>query len=869
MTVNGARVVRWLDGLVVVEFLALTFLLGCFLDRDTDIWFHLRAGREMLAGHGIPRVDSYIFAVTGAEWIDLHWAFQIAAAWLYARGGFAALTIAAATLAATAAGIALVGTTRRRSVMVSVWCFLPAVFVMSARFYPRPEMVSLACLAAFLCILHHAARNPRLLWLLVPVQFVWVNVQGLFVLGPIVLATWLADRAIRGAVFREPRVTRQLVAACFGVVLVCFINPYGWKGVAFPLTLFQRMSTERGFYGQQIGELMSVPDVVLRTGISSVYLRISFLLLAAAGASFLLLRRRTALFWFRFLTFVAFAVLGVLAVRNQPQFALVAGAVLAWNVGDWHATRLPSSLVQRASVRIVTSAILVGLMLWVATGQFYAYAGEARVTGLGEHPHWYGHDAARFAAQPDMPRNFVAYHEGQAAVLEFHMRPEQRVFVDPRLEVAPRNAFEQYYDIASAMARRDPRGIEQLLQLPQPLGMLVNHSTHFNVEAALLGDPRWQCIWFDAVAGVYVAGTDGAFNARHAIDFGAKYFGPRAAVRQTDSSVVATMAQLQEAEGLFRIGRELVAAPTASRPLARTMLLLGVSKARDLSAVLPYSIRLAHLVASGSVLVYGTPDPQIPVNEWEPEMLLAPSRARYVLNRIRRGAAADFQSSFTLFGIAQALGDPDAVWSAGEQLVGLRPTNAAEFEVQAQVRTLLRQLIAVRAAEAPFTAAMNHADLVTRAQELVDGHRFLRALTLIERSLAAGLEGTPPWELVDLRARLFLLAGDPERARSIWLQGAEPGTPAGHSAALARRLGNAYFVEGRLDEAAESYRAALAAEPSHSPARYGLAITELERGDPAAVVRECEAALQPGALSARPSEFCRETAAFARRYLRQ
>ena len=56
--VRSETALRWLDRLLLVELVALTFLLGCFLDKDTDIWWHLRAGREILAGAGIPRVDS-------------------------------------------------------------------------------------------------------------------------------------------------------------------------------------------------------------------------------------------------------------------------------------------------------------------------------------------------------------------------------------------------------------------------------------------------------------------------------------------------------------------------------------------------------------------------------------------------------------------------------------------------------------------------------------------------------------------------------------------------------------------------------------------------------------------------------------------
>ena len=224
----------------------------------------------------------------------------------------------------------------------------------------------------------------------------------------------------------------------------------------FPLTLFRRMSSERGFYAQHIGELMSIPDLVLRTGISSIYMRLSVTLLLAAAGSFALGRARHPLIYFRASAFLLFAGLGLLAMRNQPQFALIAGAVLAWNVGDWLAARRQAPIIDRAVTRILTSATLVGLIFWVATGGFYTYAAEGRVVGLGEHPSWYAHAAAAFAAREEMPRHFVAYHEGQAAVLEFHMRPDQKVFVDPRLEVSPRRGLEQVTtSLAAEMSRRD------------------------------------------------------------------------------------------------------------------------------------------------------------------------------------------------------------------------------------------------------------------------------------------------------------------------------------------------------------------------------------------------------------------------------
>jgi tetratricopeptide (TPR) repeat protein len=860
---NESTVVRWLDRLLLAELAVLTFLLGSFLDRDTDIWWHLRAGRDMLAGGPIPRTDSYVFATQGAEWIDVHWGFQLAAAWLHAHYGFAALTVATAVAAVLAIGIVL-ATRRERSTVALVWCWLPAIFVASARFFPRPEILSFVCLAAFLWILDRADHRPVLLWLLVLIQLVWINVHSLFVLGWVIVGCWLIDRAIAGALSQQHAGWRHRWLAPIAMVLVAFVNPYTWKGVTFPVTLFSRMSTERDFYGTHIGELMSIPAVVMQTGVSSVYVRVSLVLLIVTAASFALRRHRFPFLYYRLLLFLLFGALGLVATRNQPQFALVAGAVLAWNVGDWLAQRPETSIVERAVARILTSAVLVGLILWTATGRFYVYAGEGRIAGFGEHPLWFAHTAARVAAAAEMPKRIVAFHEGQAAVFEFHMRPDQQVFVDPRLEVTPRIALERYYSLAAAVARREPSWQAQLAALGQPLGLLVDHQSHHAFESGVIDDPSWRCIWFDAVAAVYVPASDTRFADR-AIDFGARYFGAgNAHASDASQSASATPAErLRYAESLFDVGRGLLDGEGERRSLGRVMLLQSGAQARELLAALGASARVARLLAQSALGTYAQLGPSKFSPDTGPEPLLGLARARYFLSRALAHAPADFQVTSSMVAIAERVGDPDALWVAGSRLASLRARTAPEYELQRQARMMLRNLLAVRAAELPPLPPVTVAELLANTQTFVSAGRFMRALDTIESYLRDAPGESLPWQLADLRAMLFLLNGYPQQARQVLTEnGASAPTPA----ALNARLASTYFVEGRLSEAADLYGSAIASAPIGPATRFGLAISRLELGDAPGFIRECRAATTADAVPSELAEFCREMTAFASRY---
>ena len=76
-----------LDGLLIVLFLGLTFLLGAFPLKDADIYWHLRTGDLIRQTGKVPQTDIFTFTREGTPWIDLHWIFQIGVSWLFERGG--------------------------------------------------------------------------------------------------------------------------------------------------------------------------------------------------------------------------------------------------------------------------------------------------------------------------------------------------------------------------------------------------------------------------------------------------------------------------------------------------------------------------------------------------------------------------------------------------------------------------------------------------------------------------------------------------------------------------------------------------------------------------------------------------------------
>jgi tetratricopeptide (TPR) repeat protein len=131
--------------------------------------------------------------------------------------------------------------------------------------YVRPETISLLYISVVMSVLFHWRKHPRAMWLLPPVFLCWVNTQGLFVLGFILMGAAIAEAAFDPAMYqRSQRPWWARVVATTGLCLIaCLFNPYGLKGLFFPLEL---AGTMRNPIFRTIGELMPVPQFIQSLG---------------------------------------------------------------------------------------------------------------------------------------------------------------------------------------------------------------------------------------------------------------------------------------------------------------------------------------------------------------------------------------------------------------------------------------------------------------------------------------------------------------------------------------------------------------------------------------------------------------------------
>ncbi|WP_406700376.1 tetratricopeptide repeat protein [Singulisphaera sp. Ch08] len=876
-----------LDWILITAFLALTFLLGVFPLKDTDFWWHLRTGDWIRQNQTVPTTDLFTFTVPDHPWIDLHWGFQVALSWGYAHGGVVALNLAKCVI--TCIALLLVVTAKKRDwpIWVMLLGWLPALLVLSGRMYIRPETLTLLYLCAFLAILFRWDKRPRLAFLLPIVQVAWVNSQGLFVLGPILIGFALVAAIFRPGAFASSRTSwwRTIGIATLLTGAACLLNPYGLRGALYPFQLLQTMGNP--IFSKHIAELTPVPEFIKRNvGWNNLPLCLQLLTMILGALSFLVpilwsvatrtpastpltdpqletpgrgtskkdapkSKRKSAkqakpaqesprepvrdwsMTLFRFLLFAAFCRLSWQATRNSHQFAAVVGTITAWNLAEWAAAirrRKPriegESLFPFILPRLATLGCISLVFAIVVSGRFYAWAGEDRRIGLGEEPLWFPHEAVKFAGKPGMPNRFLSFHDGYAALYDYYHGAERT----PGLE---RKVF-----VDARLEVVGPELYQRYLNLQSQMSP-GKESSNWPAQLDEIGRPV-------VLAGHAVNASIGA-NMMTSSHWRCVWFDPIVGVFVHDSNTeIVRTDQVDFAARHFRPNSAttpqgidaLVATVKAiwtyagvlqaySRSdLARPMVLLGLDYARKIVQNDPDSPTGWKLI--GEIETAREPAKEamnrVPRYRFSFDPVFDLSAVRATY-ALRRAHLAAPNDFLTLLLLSHLYQDR-LMYEAVIPLYErlIGLRPINQSQSETQAKSTL-ELEQLRGQLGPEIRSTweNRSELDRIVVSMLATGRAEAAADLLERAYPSE---TRPWEITDRIATLRLHLGEAERARILWQKASAPPQPAVRSA----RVAVTYLVEGSFDEARRLYQEAIQDDADLFEAHYGLAVLEQDAG---------------------------------------
>lgn len=230
--------------LLAVLLAGIIFVLLPKSNADPDLGWHLRNAQWLLRQHAFLRQDIYSFSVRGKPWMDHEWLaeipFYLGWRWFGDRGIF---MMSYAAVTTVLLGIFALATIQSRNAKAAFLASLLAIALASVSFGPRTLLFGWIFLVVELAILYRFRSAPNWLWVLPPLFLVWVNCHGSWLIGLVVLETFALSGCVEGnwgsIEAQRWSVPQARKLACVSALSVAalFVNPYGWRLVAYPFNL--------------------------------------------------------------------------------------------------------------------------------------------------------------------------------------------------------------------------------------------------------------------------------------------------------------------------------------------------------------------------------------------------------------------------------------------------------------------------------------------------------------------------------------------------------------------------------------------------------------------------------------------------------
>lgn len=353
------------DIVLVGVVLVFAFLASSFAVRNSDFWLHLAGGRLLAEGRYTFGVDPFAFTTENQYWANHAWFFDWLLYLLHQQFAGAVLVVLKALIISLLAFVLL---RLRRSECGRGWptaCTLMAIAALSPRLLLHSATLSYVFLGLTLGLLwrprpraaplRQQLRHDAPLLLLF---LLWVNVDGWFLLGPLVAGLfWLGDRIAPDSERRTP--------GWLGLVglTVCVLNPHHVHAFTLPVELMPLPDALRR--DVRFESLYTTPWRMIRyyhplSGINVA--NSAYLGLLVVGVLSFLLNIRNAAGW-RVLVWVTFAGLSAWVERTIPFFAVVAAPITALNLQD-ALIRFRFGVVLRGVshlVLVMSALVLIGL----------------------------------------------------------------------------------------------------------------------------------------------------------------------------------------------------------------------------------------------------------------------------------------------------------------------------------------------------------------------------------------------------------------------------------------------------------------------------------------------------------------------------
>jgi len=446
-----------------------------------DFWWHVKVGEIILIEHTVPQQDLFSCTVPGRDFIYQSWLAGVLLALLYHAGGAGLVILANSLLLTAAYGLLLWHcAVEGRNIRLAVAATFAALVVSAGNWAVRPQTFSVALFVSlYVLVDRYRAGKRSPLWLLPLLLALWANLHGAFITGLavllIVLAAEVGKRFLPGRPFPSMPWSR-LGWLALVALLSCaapLLNPVGPRIWTYVLGIWSNPAIR-----ELIAEWRPVSS---EAGTSAIFI---FSLLAVPSLA--TWRRRlpdpTDL-----LLIAATAWLAIGAVRNLLWYGLVlAPALIRVLVGKKDEPEQPPILALHLTTLLSIVLLTVLCLPWTKG----ALPLPAPLRGF------YAADTpvatAEYVAKNE--RAGPLFHRMEnGSYLLWRLSPRFQVFIDPRIELYPREVWQDYLDLSAGRAN-----YQEVLDRYGIRLLLLSRTSQAGLVAQVQASPLWEQVYENA-----------------------------------------------------------------------------------------------------------------------------------------------------------------------------------------------------------------------------------------------------------------------------------------------------------------------------------------------------------------------------------
>lgn len=249
MTSRKTDPLYFIGACILYALLAVFLFLSAYQLQhwDSDIFWALKSGELIFRNLSVPVTDPFSYTFASAGWIDFTWGFQAISHLFYEyMGGWAGLFVL--QLLVTCGAFVFVFLNIRLNAPGLKWLAPALLFLVYAashsRLFIRPHLFEFFFVSLYLYLigLHESTGRARYLYVLFPLQALWINIHsssilGLFIVGAYALGSAIdgfKGKGLRDSITLEKSSWRLIIVAAL-LPVASLLNPYGYKLLVWPL----------------------------------------------------------------------------------------------------------------------------------------------------------------------------------------------------------------------------------------------------------------------------------------------------------------------------------------------------------------------------------------------------------------------------------------------------------------------------------------------------------------------------------------------------------------------------------------------------------------------------------------------------------